>query len=342
MLLFVVVCLVAGGGCGSAGPGAAPNGDTESGGGKSVPLKESSARRFRFHYDLTVTGLPPRTAARVWVPVAQTTPEQCVEIDDIRVPAAHRITTESRFGNRLLYFEAESDDAGRIPVRVEYRVERFEITPDSSAAVEEQSERFLDRSALALTQGEVVPRLFPEEPPTGSNLDRGRSVFEAVDARMTYDKTLSGWGRGDVAWACTAGAGNCSDFHSVFIAACQDLEIPARFEIGFPIPAGLGEGPVEGYHCWARFAHEGRWLAADISEADKHPEQRDAYFASLPADRVQFTVGRDLILEPRQQGEPVNFLVYPHVEIDGPAAVEFEKRFRFEEIGESVCAEQRK
>ena len=28
-------------------------------------------------------------------------------------------------------------------------------------------------------------------------------------------------------------------------------------------------------------------------------------------------MGRDLVLKPRQSGEPVNFLIYPYVEVDG-------------------------
>ena len=28
-------------------------------------------------------------------------------------------------------------------------------------------------------------------------------------------------------------------------------------------------------------------------------------------------MGRDLVLKPRQNAEPVNFLIYPYVEVDG-------------------------
>jgi hypothetical protein len=94
---------------------------------------------------------------------------------------------------------------------------------------------------------------------------------------------------------------------------------------------------VDGYHCWARFIHDGRWLAVDISEADKHPDERDQYFGRLEADRMHFTTGRDLILEPKQQGGPVNFLICPYVESGGPVDVEFAKRFRFGEINQPVC-----
>jgi len=335
------VCVVAFSGCQKTEPAEqpidAPHDRRNAGAERDVEQTRRS-RRFRFIYDVTIGGLPAGAAARVWVPVAQTTPDQCVEIVDVRGPAAHRMTREPHFGNRLLFFEAEADEAGRIPVRVDYRVERFEVTPETSPPVAEAAERFLDRSALALPKGEVIRRLLPARPPSGSNRKRGRMLYDAVNSRLTYDKSVPGWGRGDVAWACTAGSGNCSDFHSVFIAACQDLEIPARFEIGFPVPRKQREGTVDGYHCWASFAHEGRWFTVDIAEADKHPQRRDEYFGNLPADRVRFTVGRDVILKPPQTGRPVNFLIYPYVEVAGAAApVELEKRFRFEPLEEAVC-----
>ncbi|MFC1806721.1 hypothetical protein ACFL09_07090 [Planctomycetota bacterium] len=32
---------------------------------------------------------------------------------------------------------------------------------------------------------------------------------------------------------------------------------------------------------------------------------------------VAFTVGRDILLEPRQAGEPLNFIIDPYAEVDG-------------------------
>lgn len=162
---------------------------------------------------------------------------------------------------------------------------------------------------------------------------------------MRYDKPAGlPWGRGDAVWACDAGVGNCSDFHSVFIGAVRDLGIPARFEIGFSIPPEIGSGEVAGYHCWARFLIKnaerndatsdttGRWIPVDISEADKRPELRDYYFGNLTADRVRFTIGRDLELDPPQEADPVNFLVYPYVEVDGRPHTAMTHRFAYADI----------
>jgi len=52
---------------------------------------------------------------------------------------------------------------------------------------------------------------------------------------MRYDKSGIGWGRGDAVYACDAKTGNCSDFHSYFIALARSIGIPARFAIGATI-----------------------------------------------------------------------------------------------------------
>jgi transglutaminase-like putative cysteine protease len=89
-------------------------------------------------------------------------------------------------------------------------------------------------------------------------------------------------------------------------------------------------GTIPGYHCWAEFYSGGEWVPVDASEAWKHPDRHDYYFGHLDADRVAFTSGRDLVLEPPQQGEPLNYLIYPYVEIDGAAVSQKGIKTRFE------------
>jgi len=151
-----------------------------------------------------------------------------------------------------------------------------------------------------------------------SQLAKARAIYDYVFANMSYDKSGTGWGHGDVLYACNAKKGNCTDFHSLFIAMARSQGIPARFEIGFSVPADKSSGEIAGYHCWAEFFNpQNGWVPVDISEAWKHPEKKDYFFGGHDADRIQFSMGRDLKLNPAQQGEPLNYFVYPYVEIDG-------------------------
>jgi transglutaminase-like putative cysteine protease len=93
--------------------------------------------------------------------------------------------------------------------------------------------------------------------------------------------------------------------------------IPARFVIGFPLSAK--DGQVKGYHCWAEFYVKGRgWIPVDASDASKSSDTvvREALFGNLDPNRVQFTVGRDLVLEPKT-AQPLNYFIYPHAEAGG-------------------------
>ncbi len=46
---------------------------------------------------------------------------------------------------------------------------------------------------------------------------------------------------------------------------------------------------------------------------------KEYYFGNLTEDRVQFTTGRDIDLEPRQAGPALNFFIYPYAEVGGKA-----------------------
>ena len=65
-------------------------------------------------------------------------------------------------------------------------------------------------------------------------------------------------------------------------------------------------------------------------QAAKAKEKRDYFFGTVDANRVQFSTGRDITLVPRQQGPPLNYFIYPYVEVDGKPDDAIEKQFSFE------------
>jgi transglutaminase-like putative cysteine protease len=165
---------------------------------------------------------------------------------------------------------------------------------------------------------------------------KAKAAYDYFFTNMRYDKTGSGWGRGDAQWACEPKRGNCTDFHSPFIGVLRADGIPARFDIGFPLPENKDKGEIPGYHCWAEFyEHKTGWIPVDISEAWKAKEKRDYFFGSIDANRVQFSTGRDVTLSPEQDGPALNYFVYPYVEVDGKPYEKLDKQFSFEEVNPS-------
>jgi transglutaminase-like putative cysteine protease len=145
---------------------------------------------------------------------------------------------------------------------------------------------------------------------------------------MRYMKYGSGWGQGDAVYACQALTGNCSDFHSYFIALARSIGIPARFAVGATIPSERDEGGIDGYHCWAEFFADDKWWPVDISEGDKYTPLATYYFGHHPANRFELSRGRDLLVVPGPASGPINFLAYPVLEIDGrPAKADVEFSF---------------
>ena len=165
-------------------------------------------------------------------------------------------------------------------------------------------------------------------------LEEARHIYEYVVSTMRYDKSGVGWGRGDAVWACTSKRGNCTDFHSLLIGMMRAVGIPARFEIGFPLPEGKAAGDIAGYHCWAEFYLNGvGWVPVDASEAWQFPGKHDYFFGAHDANRVFFTYGRDIRLSALQHGDPLNYFIYPYAEEGGQPLKDLQTHFSFRDVG---------
>ncbi len=190
--------------------------------------------------------------------------------------------------------------------------------------------RYLAPNKLIPLQGVIRDAALKESRGLETDGEKIRAFYDYIVRTMRYNKSGTGWGQGNAVWACGSKRGNCTDFHSLFIGMARSQGIPARFVMGFPIPSDEAEGTVSGYHCWAEVYERGRgWLPLDASEAKKSG-RADAYFGALPSDRIEFTLGRDLTLEPPQAGEPLNYAIYPYAEADGEPLpkVPFTLRYR--------------
>jgi len=288
--------------------------------GDTTRAKATNSRTFQFVYQTTVTGLKPGQPARIWLPVAPTNQDQTARIVSKSLPAEGKIGREPVYGNEVLFVEARADAEGKIPLKVVYQVTRKEVTGDKAGKTDDEAEklkRFLEPDKLVPIDGKPLELLKDKKLPNDQT-EVARVLYDLVNHHMTYSKQGEGWGRGDAVWACDSRFGNCSDFHSLFISLARSRKIPAKFEMGFPLPVQHGSGTLGGYHCWAKFRPEGKgWIPVDISEANKDPKKTDYYFGNLTPDRVAFSSGRDIDLVPKQDGPPLNFFIYPYVEVEG-------------------------
>ncbi|MFQ5512962.1 MAG: transglutaminase-like domain-containing protein [Myxococcota bacterium] len=281
----------------------------------------SEAARYELEYRLELDPLANAGPgeARLWVPLPSDTTYQRVLARRVEAPWRHRLTRD-RHGNAFVYLERGSAAPGGV-LRLRFTVLRSPHRGVAQSSVRPGTP--LDPS-LYLSPQRKIPlqgtiRKIAEKQAAGLETDeqKVRAFYDYVVEHMRYSKEGQGWGEGDAIWACTRKYGNCTDFHSLFIGMARSQGISARFVIGYPLPAESDEGQVRGYHCWTEvFVPRRGWLPLDASEAKKSG-RKDAYFGRLPSDRVEFTVGRDLVLEPPQRGEPLNYAIYPYAEVDG-------------------------
>ena len=283
--------------------------------------------QFEFVYRVKLPEIKGET--RVWIPLAKTDAFQTVAEDKLNIPMRWEKVQDRDYGNDICVLYPQASDSGKT-VEVRYHVVRKEKAAYPASGVD--AARFL-RPEKLVPINETF-RTLAQKAVAGKtdDLERAKALYDHVMGRMRYDKSGTGWGRGDAMHACDARTGNCTDFHSYFIALARSIGIPARFAIGATIPADKNEGTIDGYHCWAEFLADGRWVPVDISEAWKNPKLADYYFGHNPANRFELTKGRDLVVDPEPASGPINFLVYPLLEMNGEV-VKPETTFIFRRIG---------
>ena len=310
-----------------------------------VVAAAQDSRHFTFHYAFTVKNVPAGKKVRIWIPAAQSDAFQEVKVVSARGDLPVKKMREAKYGNEVYCAESHSTTQPELHFDVEYdiiRRERIALNPGAHPvnASLTTKEKIEDLQPDALVPITGLPADLASKVTEGKTtpLDKARAIYDYVFTTMKYDKTGTGWGHGDVLYACDAKKGNCTDFHSLFIAMARSQGIPARFEIGFPLPPDKHSAEIAGYHCWSDFYVDGKgWVPVDISEAWKHPEKRDYFFGSHDVNRVQFSMGRDLGLNPPQKGKPLNYFVYPYVEVDGQEYSNVSLAFSFADVGAAVA-----
>ena len=299
-------------------------------------------RTFEFTYQVHVpASADVNSENRLWLPLPQTDVHQSIRRLSIESPVSHKVSKEQEYGNSYAVFNPTPEQAATgFDVALRFEVTRREYARDLKTANAKEPQvkdamlkRYLEPDKLVPLNAKIAELARTQTAGAKEPMEKARRIYDYVASTMRYDKSGEGWGHGDEMWACDSKRGNCTDFHSVLIGMMRSSGIPARFEIGFPLPEGQSRGDIPGYHCWAEFYLQGiGWVPVDASEASKNPAKRDYFFGAVDADRVMFTYGRDIRLSPQQKGEALNYFIYPYAESNGQPVKGLTTHFAFRDL----------
>lgn len=298
------------------------------------------SRTFKFTYAATVRDVPAGARTLdLWVPYPQSNANQVVHSVTLKAPGAVTVGREPKFGNEAVHVRQENPKAP-LTLTMEVVATRRENAGLKETLSAVEAAQYLGPEPLVPTDGPVKAVALEATRGKKGESAKARAIYEHVTALMKYDKSGTGWGHGDAIWACDAKRGNCTDFHALIMGAARSQGIPARFAIGFSIPEKRGAGEVPGYHCWAELFVKGQgWVPIDSSEGAKalaigDVAKKDYYYGHHDENRIEFSRGRHLTLNPAQKAGPLNFFVYPYAEVDGKKHEAVDRKFGYQDLNQ--------
>jgi transglutaminase-like putative cysteine protease len=160
-------------------------------------------------------------------------------------------------------------------------------------------------------------------------LGKSKAIYDWICKNMYRDPKTIGCGPGDVCSLLERPGGKCTDIHSVFVALCRAASVPAREVFGIRQGKKSPQDITKWQHCWAEFYLPGYgWVPVDPADVRKMMLKHDLklgdqktkgyqkyFWGAWDQYRVKLAMGRDLVLNPPQHGNPINTFGYPYAQI---------------------------
>jgi transglutaminase-like putative cysteine protease len=234
---------------------------------------------------------------KIWMPLPTTRGWQRISELQIVSPYVWVRKTDPEFGNDYAFTTIANPAAGDITVRVRFKAVRDEA--NSTKPADTDLKRWFRTDRLA--------KLTPEVRKTAQELTKDIKKPEE-QARALYDHVVA-----------NVKSGDCAEFEQQFLVLARAKEIPARFVAGFPATGGQ--------ECWAEvYVKRSGWIPVTPSA-----------FGSLDSNRVEYTVGRDIKLDPRTS-QSIEYFIHPYAEADGKALDSASGSLQLREVARSLSA----
>lgn len=271
---------------------------------------------------------------KLWIPYPMSDGNQ--DITDVKITGNFSysgIYRDAEYGNTILYAQWDGYSEERI-MTYSFKVNRKEqVTKDFPEKElkfsSKEMEKYLKPARMLSLDGKVKDYSLKITKGKKTILERARAIYDWIVENMYRDQNVKGCGFGEVDRLLETRGGKCADIHSVFVALARASGMPAREVFGIRIPKGKEGDMTKAQHCWAEFYLPGYgWVVVDPADVRKAilvqkitleeaRPLRKYYFGAVDENRIAFGTGRDIILNPKQKGEPLNYFMYPYAEADG-------------------------
>jgi len=293
---------------------------------------------------------------RMWMAVPQEEEAQQVSEMRVEAPYSWRIGRDSE-GSQVLYLEAQNPREKEFSVVTTFTVTRWEVRhsvdPSQARPISDVDRarfaEYLQANKYVVIDDEIR-RLADQI--VGNEVNpvlAARKLYDWVLANVDYwvkdPEHKKASPVGSTTYCLTFRTGNCTDFESLWTSLARAKGIPTQIVYGsFLKPELLARDEDQSYHCWAMFYAPGLgWVPHDVAVADLYkadipitpanarlvrlttpdgtfgynPAKVSYFFGNLDERRVVWSHNRDLTMDPKQDGEPVNALPKAYIEVDG-------------------------
>ncbi len=300
----------------------------------SIALAGNHSGKVIMDFDLT--NQENGEEVKLWVPYPVSDAEQSIENIEVTGDySSFAVYTEPVYGNSILFARWGKDAKAR-KLTISFDATRQEVIRrnlpvDEAARAPSDFSRYLSPTSLGPTDGAVRELSLKITQGQQSISAKAKAIYEWTCKNMYRDPNTRGCGKGDVCALMVNPGGKCTDISSVFVALARASGVPAREIFGIRLGKKTEED-ITGYqHCWAEFYEPGYgWVPVDPADVRKamlieklQPEdpkssEYKAYFwGGIDPFRIKLSSGRDIILNPRQAGEPLNTFGYPFAQVGG-------------------------
>lgn len=329
---------------------------------------------FELKNEVTVQVPEGAKRVRVWAALPQDDPSQQIKNLKIDVPYPYRVELDSE-GSKVLFVEVDAPKEKAFKIVTSFVLTRSEVRSGVDAkkanpiseADRVRFAHFLQPNKHVIIDGDIrtlaVKIVGNEQNPVLAARKLYDWLLENVEYWVKDPINKKASPVGSTTYCLTSRTGNCTDFESLWTSFSRSLGIPTQIVYGsFLKPDLMGQDQDQSYHCWAEFYAPGLgWIPHDVAVADLYagefpvnadneklvrlttadgtygpnPEKVNYYFGNLDERRVVWSRNRDLILNPRQDGEPVNALPKAYVEVDGkehPEAKGWVRKLTFRQV----------